>query len=154
MTSLSDEQNLAALRLWVSEQKATLLPLYRREITRLLSAQDNDQLTQRAMLSVMEGTYARALEQLAALEFSGEGVTLEQGFASLTTQIQLCFQGLLPDFLQEVARFNAQSCALSNFEDEHILAQNYVATILRDIQAAWKDFSLQANRIVVERLRA
>jgi monoamine oxidase len=54
-------------------------------------------------------------------------------------------QGLLDD----VIAFNRTSCALSNFPDEHHLSKDYVQTILRDIAAAWQEFSLSANRLLL-----
>jgi monoamine oxidase len=67
----------------------------------------------------------------------------------LTPDIQEPFRDFLRSLLDDVIAFNRTSCALSNFPDEHKLSNEYVQTILRDLAAAWREFSLTANRILL-----
>ena len=55
----------------------------------------------------------------------------------------------MQSLLDDVVAFNRTSCALSNFPDEHQLSKEYMQTILRDIAAAWQEFSLSANRLLL-----
>jgi len=43
-----------------------------------------------------------------------------------------------------IARLN-----LPNFPDEHLLSAEYEHVILRDIAAAWREFSLNANSLLL-----
>ena len=56
--------------------------------------------------------------------------------------------------LDDVVAFNRTSCALSNFPDEHQLSREYLQAILRDIAAAWLEFSLAANRLLLAKAGA
>jgi monoamine oxidase len=51
--------------------------------------------------------------------------------------------------LDDVIAFNRTSCALSNFPDEHKPSNEYLQTILRDVAAAWREFSLTANQTLL-----
>jgi monoamine oxidase len=53
-----------------------------------------------------------------------------------------------------VIAFNRTSCALSNFPHEHQLSKEYIQTILRDVAAAWQEFSLSANRLLLAKSEA
>jgi monoamine oxidase len=114
-----------------------------------LAAQQREQLTQRAMLTAAESVYARALTTLADLPFNGHAAPVEQGRSALTPEIQKPFGDFLRQFFDDVVSFNRTSCALSNFEGEHHLSKDYEQTILRDLAAAWREFSLSANRLLL-----
>ncbi len=60
----------------------------------------------------------------------------------------------MQSILDDVIAFNRTSCALSNFPDEHHLSGHYKQVILRDIAAAWQEFSLSANRLLLAKANA
>jgi monoamine oxidase len=129
----------------VQEQQQPVFEVYRQRINRSLAIQQREQLTQRAMLGAMEQVFSDALVQLDRLPFDTGDVPVERGRSALTPQVQAAFQGFIQTLLDEVVAFNRASCALSNFPDEHQLSKEYEQTILRDIAAAWREFSLSAN---------
>jgi len=53
--------------------------------------------------------------------------------------------------LDAVIDFNRTSCALSNFPQERRLSKDYVSATLRDVAAAWREFSLAANERLIAR---
>ena len=63
--------------------------------------------------------------------------------------MQQPFGVLMQSVFDDVSAFNRTSCALSNFPDEHQLSREYRQVILRDVAAAWLEFSLSANRLLV-----
>ena len=93
--------------------------------------------------------YGKALDVLEGLPFDMSAVTVERGRSALTPEVQKPFRDFMQSLLDDVVAFNRTSCALSNFPDEHHLSKEYVQTILRDIAAAWQEFSLSANRLLL-----
>jgi monoamine oxidase len=134
---------------WVGAQHDAAFDDYRQRFNRSLAAQQREQLTQRAILESIEALYAQALEVLGGLTFEMQGVSIERGRCALMPQVQAPFRDLMQGLLDDVIAFNRTSCALSNFPDEHHLSKDYVQTILRDIAAAWQEFSLSANRLLL-----
>ena len=55
--------------------------------------------------------------------------------------------------VDDVIAFNQTSCALSNFPSEHKLSREYLQAIMQDIAAAWREFSLSANGLLLEKMR-
>jgi monoamine oxidase len=141
--------SLARFTAWVGGQADAAFDDYRRHLAVSLAAQQREQLTQRAMLTAAESVYARALTTLADLPFNGHAAPVEQGRSALTPEIQKPFGDFLRQFFDDVVAFNRTSCALSNFPGEHHLSKDYEQTILRDLAAAWKEFSLSANRLLL-----
>ena len=76
-------------------------------------------------------------------------VAVERGGSALMSEVQKPFRDIMQSLLDNVIAFNRTSCALSNFPDEHHLSKEYTQTILRDIAAAWLEFSLAANRLLL-----
>jgi monoamine oxidase len=146
--------SVARFGAWVAAQGDTILDGYRHRLNRSLATQQRDQLTQRAILESMEAVFDKALEVLDDLDFDVGAVTVERGRSSLTPGIQQPFGDLLHSVLDDVAAFNRTSCALSNFPDEHHLSREYHQVILRDIAAAWLQFSLAANRLLLAKTDA
>jgi monoamine oxidase len=97
----------------------------------------------------MEEVFDRALAVLDTLDFDMDTVTVERGRSSLIPDVQQPFGELMRSALDDVVAFNRTSCALSNFPDEHRLSKEYTQVILRDIAAAWLEFSLSANRLLL-----
>jgi monoamine oxidase len=102
----------------------------------------------------MEAVFEKALEVLDDLDFDVRAVTVERGRSSLTPGVQQPFGDLMNSVLDDVVAFNRTSCALSNFPDEHHLSKEYHQVILRDIAAAWLEFSLAANRLLLAKADA
>jgi monoamine oxidase len=141
--------SLRRLKIWVEAQGDAAFDDYRRRLNALLAGQEKTQLTQRAMLGAAEAVFAQALRKLESLPFDLTRVAVEQGRCALTPEAQKPFGDFLRQFHEDVVAFNRTSCALSNFPDEHHLAKNYEQAIFRDIAAAWTEFSLAANRLLL-----
>ncbi|QWG24836.1 FAD-dependent oxidoreductase [Bradyrhizobium sediminis] len=146
--------SLARFRAWVAAQQDAALDGYRHRLNRGLAVQQREQLTQRALLESMEEIFDQALAILDSLDFDVGAVTVERGRSSLTPGVQQPFGDLMRSVLDDVIAFNRTSCALSNFPDEHHLSGEYRQVILRDIAAAWLEFSLAANRLLLAKADA
>ena len=133
------------------DQVAALRPLaierYRQHLQRYLAAQAKEQLTQRALLDTVEQVYSEALDRLGALPFDAVGV--QRGRSDLTPDVLAAFNGFNNALLEEVVQFNRGSCAISNFPGEHDPSQDYVDTIARDLAAAWREFAINANGVLL-----
>jgi monoamine oxidase len=141
--------NLARFGAWVAAQADAAFDGYRHRLNRSLAAQQREQITQRAILESMEEVFDNALAVLGGLDFDLDAVTVERGRSSLTPAVQQPFGDLMQSVLDDVVAFNRTSCALSNFPDEHHLSREYTQVIMRDIAAAWLEFSLAANRLLL-----
>ncbi|MFG1400134.1 flavin monoamine oxidase family protein [Roseixanthobacter pseudopolyaromaticivorans] len=149
LDDLGDEPALAAWRAWVALQGPLAFDDYRRRVTHALAAQQREQITQRAILAAAETTFANALVKLGTLPLDRSGAHVERGRSSLTPLVQQPFGAFMQSLMDDVTAFNRTSCALSNFPDEHQLSKDYVQAILRDIAAAWQEFSRAANRLLL-----
>lgn len=145
---------LAQFSAWVQERSDPAFDHYRRNLNERLSEQDRDQLTQRAVLETVEATLDEALVFLGQLDFDMAGIAVENGRSALMPEIQAPFREFLQTLMDDVIAFNWTSCALSNFPYEHKLSNDYKQTILRDVAAAWREFSLAANRLLLSRTEA
>ncbi|WGJ13180.1 FAD-dependent oxidoreductase [Methylocapsa sp. D3K7] len=143
--------SLARFREWVSGQTDAVFESYRHRLNRGLAQQQRDQLTQRAVLGAIEEVYSKALDMLDGLPFDMSGIGVERGRSALTLEVQAPFRDVMKAVLDDVTAFNATSCALSNFPEEHHLSKAYLQTILRDIAAAWQEFSLAANALLLSK---
>jgi len=121
---------------------------YRRHLTRLLSSQQAQQLTQRALLATVEQVYSEtldALEGLLPVLGGGEAGPVVAGRHALTPGLLAAFEGWNRDLLSAALAFNATSCALSNFPDEHQPDAQLQRVIALDLAAAWREFALALN---------
>lgn len=146
--------SLARFSRWVAAQQEPAFDGYRHRLNRSLAAQQREQLTQRAILETMEEVFDKALAELDGLPFEISTVAVERGRSPLTPGVQQPFGSLMQSVLDDVTAFNRTSCALSNLPDEHHLSKEYLQVILRDIAAAWLEFSLSANRLLVAKANA
>jgi monoamine oxidase len=122
---------------------------YRRQLVRLLSAQQHAQLTQRALLAAVDQTYSEALAMLDAFApWSGPGHT-EQGRHALTPALLKAFDGWNKALLDDALAHNGTSCALSNFPQDHQPGAELLRAITRDLAAAWREFALELNARLV-----
>lgn len=141
--------SLARFSEWVAAQGDAALDGYRHRLSRSLAAQQSEQLTQQAILGSIEEVYGKALDILRALPFDMREVAVERGRSALTPEVQAPFRDFMQTLLDDVVAFNRTSCALANLADEHHLSREYGQTILRDVAAAWREFSLSANRLLL-----
>jgi monoamine oxidase len=147
-----ESDNAFSLRVftdWVQQQGRGLFDDYRRRLNASLATQAREQITQRAMLGAAEGLFAEALAKLETLSFDPRGVAVEKGRSALTPLAQRPFGDVLKQLFDDVAVFNGTSCALSNFPDEHKLPKDYQQAIMRDIAAAWAEFSRDLNGLLL-----
>jgi monoamine oxidase len=141
---------LSAFNAWVQQERDQALSRYRQHLNQLLSRQDNDRPTQRALLQTAEQVYAKALEHLADLDLSlPEAVSQSQH--ALTPQALKAFAGFNKMLVEEALKFNATSCALSNFPTEHKPDADYLRVITADLVAAWQEFALSTNDLLCAR---
>lgn len=133
----------------VAAQRMAVIERYRQHLQRYLAAQAKEQITQRALLDTVEQVYSEALDQLGALPFAAAGI--QRGRSDLTPSVLAAFAGFNSALLDAVVQFNRGSCALSNFPDEHNPAQDYVDTIARDLAAAWHEFALNVNGVLLRK---
>ncbi len=146
--------SLARFSKWAVDQQDMTFDDYRHRLNQNLAAQQREQLTQRALLESMEELFDNALRMLDGLPFEISSTAVERGRSPLTPGVQQPFGVLMQSVFDDVIPFNRTSCALSNFPDEHQLSREYRQVILRDIAAAWLEFSLAANRLLVARANA
>lgn len=149
---------LARFQQWVADEREQAMPRYQQHVKQMLSRQDREQLTQRAVLAAVEQTYTRALEQLASLglctsESAEAGGTSggESGRHALTPPVLATFAGFSKTLVADALVFNAQSCALSNFPDEHKPDADYLRAITADLAAAWVEFAWATNDLLCSR---
>jgi monoamine oxidase len=142
----ANDEHLRSFGAWVAGERAQALQRYRSRLHQALSAQDDGQLTQKAVLAALESLYADALQRISALPLSAEAVApVSEGRTALTPALLAPFAGLADELLGEAVKFNNTSCALSNFPYEHKPPRDYLATIRRDLAAAWQDFARATN---------
>ncbi len=147
--SESNAASLAAFAEWVASRREAAFQNYRQRLNFALAKQQREQLTQRAMLGAMEQVFHQAVAKLEELPFDVRDVAIERGCSALTPQVQAAFKGFIQELLDAAVHFNRTSCALSNFPDEHRLSKDYTQAILLDIAAAWREFSIAANRVLI-----
>jgi monoamine oxidase len=138
---------------WVDAERSGALSRYKQHLNHMLSRQDQDRVTQRAMLATVEQTYTHALEHLAQLDVCASGLAPD-GRNELTPTVLGYFSGFSKALADEVLRFNATSCALSNFSDEHKPTPDYLRAITADLAAAWREFAWATNDLLCARALA
>jgi monoamine oxidase len=148
-----NEASLARLRSWIETRGEVAFDLYRQRLNRALARQDREQLTQRALLGAAEEVFAQALLVIEALPFDLRFVPVERGRVGLMPAVQAPFGPFMKTLMDDVVAFNRTSCALSNFPDEHRLSREYSQVILRDLAAAWQEFSRAANGLLLAKIR-
>jgi monoamine oxidase len=120
---------------------------YRLHLTRLLSNQQSEQLTQRALLATADQIYSESLARLdqllPALDAAGSEVVHSRH--ALTAALLAPFEGWNKGLLDAALSFNGTSCALSNFELEHHPDADMLRAITLDLAAAWREFAFELN---------
>ena len=120
---------------------------YRQHLTQLLSSQQAELLTQRALLATADQAYSEALarldELLPALDAAHAEVV--NGRHALSPALLAAFDGWNKGLLDAALSFNGTSCALSNFAQEHHPDADTLRAITLDLAAAWREFALELN---------
>ena len=120
---------------------------YRLHLTRLLSSQQSELLTQRALLATADQVYSEALARLDHLlpALGAVGAEVASGRHALTAALLAPFEGWNKGLLDATLSFNSTSCALSNFPVEHQPDAETLRAITLDLAAAWREFALELN---------
>jgi monoamine oxidase len=120
---------------------------YRLHLTRLLSSQQSELLTQRALLAAADQVYSEALARLDHLLPALEAASAEvaNGRHALTAVLLAPFEGWNKGLLDAALAFNATACALSNFPLDHQPDAETLRAITLDLAAAWREFALELN---------
>ncbi|MGI2325753.1 MULTISPECIES: flavin monoamine oxidase family protein [Methylococcus] len=146
-----NEQAVAGFGEWVAAQRGVALERYKRLVHQNLASQRAEQLTQRAVLGVMEQLYSEALARLDGLSFHPPAGSIETGLAALAQDLLAPFVGFNKFLLDEAIAFNGSSCALSNFPSECRPSSDYLETTARDLAAAWREFAYDVNVLLAGR---
>lgn len=120
---------------------------YRLHLTRLLSSQQSEQLTQRALLATADQIYSESLARLDQLLPALDAARSEVVHSrhALTAVLLAPFEGWNKGLLDAALSFNGTSCALSNFELEHHPDADMLRAITLDLAAAWREFAFELN---------
>lgn len=124
---------------------------YRQHVTQLLSGQQTEMLTQRALLATADQCYSESLacldDLLPALNATNAQVTapVMNGRHALTAALLAPFDGWNKALLDAALSFNAGSCALSNFAQEQQPDADTLRATTLDLAAAWREFALELN---------
>lgn len=120
---------------------------YRLHLIRLLSSQQPEQLTQRALLATADQVYSEALARLDQLLPALDAASAEvaSGRHALTAALLAHFDGWNRGLLDAALSFNGTSCVLSNFPMEHQPDAETLRAITLDLAAAWREFALELN---------
>jgi monoamine oxidase len=145
MHNTTNAQSLSAFADWVGTQREVAINAYRQGLTRALSTQQYEQITQRVVLDVAETLYAEAIAKLGSLPFETRDVAVDKGRSALTPSVLQAFVGFSDALLTSAVTHNATSCAISNFPAEHDPDAEYLQGIRRDLAAAWREFALAVN---------
>ncbi|MDO8776854.1 MAG: FAD-dependent oxidoreductase [Burkholderiaceae bacterium] len=120
---------------------------YRLHLTRLLSSQQSELLTQRALLATADQVYSETLARLDHLLPALDAASAEvaNGRHALTAALLAPFEGWNKGLLDAALSFNSTSCALSNFPQDHQPDAETLRAITLDLAAAWREFALELN---------
>ncbi|MDR3369499.1 FAD-dependent oxidoreductase [Rhodoferax sp.] len=120
---------------------------YRQHLTQLLSNQQTELLTQRALLATADQVYSESLARLdgllPALDVTHAEVV--NGRHALSPALLAAFDGWNKGLLDAALSFNSSSCALSNFAQDHHPDADTLRAITLDLAAAWREFALELN---------
>lgn len=152
MSNPINQSSLQAFTDLVGRLRAAALPQYVNSITRALSTQHSEGMTQRVVVEVVGTVYAQSLHYLQELRFDLSQARVEQGRCSLTPSVLSAFLGFSDTFLSAVQKHNGTSCAISNFPDEHRPDPAYLQAIRRELAGLWREFALTANEILLDRM--
>lgn len=153
-SSISNAASVAEFSQWVASRQGEVLELYKHHLNKLLASPDKEWVTQRAMVMTVEQVFSGGLLKLEELPFDMTKVAVENGRCSLTPEILNAFNEFLKTLIDSVVEYNRTSCALSNFPGEDKLSREYLQAIMLDIAAAWKEFCLSVNALLLAKAPA
>lgn len=136
---------------WVNTYRTDAMAFYQRYLNQRLADQQRDQLTQLSLLATVDEIYKKALLVLEELPFVTELEIVVNGRSDLTPHLLTPFMGFNETLMNAALEFNGSSCAISNFAHEHKPTDDYIDTIRRDLAAAWREFALNVNTLLVKR---
>lgn len=145
--------SLARFHQWVEHERDEAFPRYTQHLNHLLSRQEQERITQRAVLAAIEQTYSRALDQLSLLDMVPPS-TSRQACEQITPQVLKAFSGFSKQLVDQALAHNANSCAMSNFQHEHQPDPEYIKAITADLAAAWMEFAWSTSDLIQVRARA
>lgn len=134
---------------WVDVQRGQVSERYRRQLQQILAGRREQQITQRAVLATMEQIYSEALSLLDNLRFAVYDEEVAEGRAHVTHQVLAPFVGFNKALLDQAVLISRESSALSNFPDDYDVAPAYLEIIARDLGAAWQEFAVNVNRLLL-----
>lgn len=152
--AVSNAASVAEFSQWVGGRQAEVLDLYKHHLNKLLASPDKEIVTQRAMVMTVEQVFSGALLKLEELPFDMTKVPVENGRSALTPELLNAFNEFLKTLIDSVVEYNRTSCALSNFPGEDKLSKDYFQAIMLDIAAAWKEFCLSVNALLLAKAPA
>ncbi|WP_059410655.1 flavin monoamine oxidase family protein [Cupriavidus basilensis] len=138
----------AAFAACVSARREQAPSRYRQHLERLLSSQQPQQPTQRALLATAEQVYSEALDALDTLLpglGAGRAGPAQAGRHALTPVLLAVFDGWNRQLMDAALAFNGSACALSSFPEEHRPDAALQRAIVLDLAAAWREFALALN---------
>jgi len=146
-TSMTSATAMASFAASVQALRSMAAQRYRQHLTRLLSTQQVELLTQRALLAAADQVYSATLAQLDSLLPTLKAASSEviNGRHALTSTLLAPFDGWNKGLLNAALEHNATSCALSNFPTEHQPDADTLHAITLDLAAAWREFALELN---------
>ncbi|PKO29692.1 MAG: amine oxidase [Betaproteobacteria bacterium HGW-Betaproteobacteria-9] len=147
LNRMNRDDALAAFAEGVAARTAAAPDQYRRHLTRLLSSQQHELLTQRALLATVDRVYSESLAQIDSLlpALDAADAAVVQGQHALTPALLATFAGWNKGLLQAALAFNASSCALSNFAQDQMPDAETQRAITLDLAAAWREFAIELN---------
>ncbi|MHB8883695.1 MAG: flavin monoamine oxidase family protein [Methylovirgula sp.] len=148
-TPVSNAASVGEFSQWVAGRQGEVLELYKHHLNKLLASPDKEWVTQRAMVMTAEQVFSGALLKLEELPFDMTKAVVENGRSSLTPEVLNAFNEFLKTLIDSVVEYNRTSCALSNFPGEDKLSREYLQAIMLDIAAAWKEFCLSVNALLL-----
>ncbi|MBE0586772.1 MAG: FAD-dependent oxidoreductase, partial [Hydrogenophaga sp.] len=147
LNRMNRDDALTAFAEGVAARAAAAPDQYRRHLTRLLSSQQHELLTQRALLATVDRVYSESLAQIDSLlpALDAADAAVVQGQHALTPALLATFAGWNKGLLQAALAFNASSCALSNFAQDQMPDAETQRAITLDLAAAWREFAIELN---------
>ncbi|RQM44590.1 amine oxidase [Paraburkholderia bannensis] len=137
----------------VSESREAAPAYYRRHVVRLLSGPYPGPFTQHALLATVSQVYSEALavpDRLMPTLGTRDADAAQIGRHRFTPALLEPFQGWSSKLLESALAFNATSCALSNFPDDHHPDAELQRAVVLALADAWREFALELNERLVD----
>ena len=123
------KQSLESFSQYVAQLKQGMKRQYDRNINKVLSSQNWNDLFKRNVIAVLKQTYQDSLLQLQEASVS-PCKAQQQGFSALAIQTLQVFNGMVDELLLYALQKHRSSCALSNFPPEHNPSEAYIDEVI------------------------